>query len=136
MLALRLCQEPGYRKETDWDVIVSMKILGIVILMVCAFGVLQAGVGVTGASATSLKPIDRSALQNTVDATAKELMVPGAMVLLRTPQGEFIVSYGTTKLDDAIPPRISTHFRIASNTKTMTSAVKAYAFASGEVNIW
>ena len=100
-----------------------MKILGIVILMVCAFGVLQAGIGVTGASATSLKPIDRSALQNTVDATAKELMVPGAMVLLRTPQGEFIVSYGTSVLGDTIPPRAGTHFRIASNTKTMTAAV-------------
>ena len=99
-----------------------MKILGIVTLMVCAFGVLQAGVGVTGASATSLKPIDRTALQNTVDATAEELMVPGAMVLLRTPQGEFIVSYGTSVLDDSIPPRAGTHFRIASNTKTMTAA--------------
>jgi len=45
-----------------------------------------------GASATSLKPIGQAALQNTVDTTAKELMVPGAMVLLRAPQGEFIVS--------------------------------------------
>ena len=53
MLALRLCQEPGYRKETDWDLIVSMKILGFVTLIVCAFRVLQAGVGVTAASATS-----------------------------------------------------------------------------------
>jgi len=58
MLALSLCPEPGYRKETDWDLIVSMKIRGIVTLIVCAFRVLQAGVGVTGASATSLKPIE------------------------------------------------------------------------------
>ena len=101
----------------------SKRILGIVIWMACAFGVLQAGAGVTGASASSLKPIDRIALQNTVDATAKELMVPGAMVLLRTPQAEFIVSYGTTELGVAIPPRADTHFRIASNTKTMTAAV-------------
>jgi hypothetical protein len=48
-----------------------------VILVVCAFGALQAGVGVKGASVTSLKPIDRAALQNAVDTTAKELMVPG-----------------------------------------------------------
>jgi D-alanyl-D-alanine carboxypeptidase len=102
-------------------VIVSKKIPRIVILMTCAFGVLQAGV--PGVSATSLKPLDRSALQDTVNATAKELMVPGAMVLLRTPQGQFIVGYGTTELGRAISPGADTHFRIASNTKPMTSAV-------------
>ena len=37
------------------------------------------------------KPIDPAALQ-TVDATAKELLIPGAVVLLRTPHGEFTVS--------------------------------------------
>ena len=58
-----------------------------------------------------------------VDTTAKELLVPGAVVLLRTPQGEFAVTYGTTQLGATIPPRADTHFRIASNTKTMTAAV-------------
>ena len=111
----------------------SKKIPGIVIFIVCAFGVLQAGVGVLGASATSLKPIDRAALQNAVDTTAKELMVPGAMVLLRTPQGEFIVSYGTTELGGAVPPRAGTHFRIASNTKTMTSAVIMLLAQEGKI---
>ena len=58
-----------------------------------------------------------------VDTTAKELLIPGAVVLLRTPQGEFTVSYGTTLLGATSPPRADTHFRIASNTKTMTAAV-------------
>ena len=111
----------------------SKKIPSIVILMAGALGVLHAGVSVIGASATSLKPIDRAALQNTVDTTAKELMVPGAMVLLRTPQGEFIVSYGTTELGVAIPPRADTHFRIASNTKTMTSAVIMLLAQEGKI---
>ena len=111
----------------------SKKILGIVIFMVCAIGALQAGVGVFGASAASLKLIDRAALQATVDTTAKELMVPGALVLLRTPQGEFIVSYGTTELGGAIPPRAETHFRIASNTKTMTSAVIMLLAQEGKI---
>jgi D-alanyl-D-alanine carboxypeptidase len=101
--------------------------------MMCALGVLQAGV--IGVSATSLKPIDRAALQDTVDATAKELMVPGAMVVLRTPQGDFIVSYGTTELGVAIPPRADTHFRIASNTKTMTSAVNMLLAQEGKIGL-
>ena len=58
-----------------------------------------------------------------VETTAKELMIPGAVVLLRTPQGEFTVSYGTTLLGANSAPRADTHFRIASNTKTMTAAV-------------
>jgi D-alanyl-D-alanine carboxypeptidase len=106
-----------------------------VILVAGALGVLHAGVSVVGASATLLKPIDRTALQNTVDTTAKELMVPGAMVLLRTPQGEFIVSYGTTELGAAIPPRADTHFRIASNTKTMTSAVIMLLAQEGKIGL-
>ena len=58
-----------------------------------------------------------------VDTTAKELLVPGAVLLLRTPQGEFKVTYGTTQLGTTSPPHADTHFRIASNTKSMTAAV-------------
>jgi D-alanyl-D-alanine carboxypeptidase len=75
------------------------------------------------ASSPALKPIDQSALQSVVTATAKGLLVPGAVVLLQTPQGEFAVNYGTTQLGTTTPPRADTHFRIASNTKTMTAAV-------------
>ena len=62
-------------------------------------------------------------------------MIPGAMVLLRTPQGEFIVGYGTTELGVAIPPRADTHFRIASNTKTMTSAVIMLLAQEGKIGL-
>ena len=72
---------------------------------------------------SALKPIDQAAVQNMVETTARELLIPGAVVLLRTPQGEFTGSYGTTLLGANSPPRADTHFRIASNTKTMTAAV-------------
>jgi D-alanyl-D-alanine carboxypeptidase len=72
---------------------------------------------------SALKPIDQTALQTTVATTARELLVPGALVVLSTPQGNFTVTYGTTTLGATIPPRADTHFRIASNTKTMTAAV-------------
>jgi len=74
----------------------------------------------TGSSA--LKPIDRAALQALVETNAKELLVPGALVLLRTPQGDFIAASGTTQLNTTNPPRADTYFRIASNTKTLTAA--------------
>ena len=55
------------------------------------------------ASATNLKPIEPLALQNVVEATARELLLPGAMVLLRTPQGQFAFGYGATELGGTIP---------------------------------
>jgi D-alanyl-D-alanine carboxypeptidase len=92
------------------------RILGIVVVVLCS-------VGVMGASATNLKPIDPVALQGVVDALGKELLLPGAMVLLHTPQGNFVFGYGATELGGRTPPRADTYFRIASNTKTMTAAV-------------
>ena len=77
----------------------------------------------TTAGSPALKQIDQAALKAMVDTTAKELLIPGAMVLLRTPQGEFTVAYGTTLLGATSPPSAGTYFRIASNTKTMTAAV-------------
>ena len=72
---------------------------------------------------SGLKPISQAALQGLIDATARELLVPGAVVLLRTPQGDFTAASGNTQLNTKNPPRADTHFRISSNTKTMTAAV-------------
>jgi D-alanyl-D-alanine carboxypeptidase len=74
-------------------------------------------------TASGLKPINQAALQSLVDKTIKEFQIPGAVVLLRTPQGDFTAASGTTQLNTTNPPRANTHFRIASNTKTMTAAV-------------
>src|SRR5438132_13466261 len=84
---------------------------------------------------SALKPIDQAALQTMVDTTAKELIIPGAVVLLRTPQGEFTVSYGTTLLGATSPPGADTHFRIASNTKTMTAAVIVLLAQEGKLSL-
>lgn len=70
-----------------------------------------------------MKTIDLAALRATVDATAKELLVPDAVVEVRTPQGDFTAAVGTTLRRADAPPGGDTHFRIASITKTMTSAV-------------
>ena len=87
------------------------------------------------AGSSALKPIDQAALQTMVDTTAKELLIPGAVVLLRTPQGEFTVTYGTTLLGATSPPSADTHFRIASNTKTMTAAVIMLLAQEGKLSL-
>lgn len=70
-----------------------------------------------------MKTIDPASFQSAVEAVTSSLHVPGAMVLLQTPQGTFTAAVGTTELGTQSPPRPDTHFRIASNTKTMTAAV-------------
>jgi hypothetical protein len=80
-------------------------------LVVSTFAQQEEPRGETTKGSSALNAIDQAALQAVVDATAKELLVPGAMVILSTPQGEFTVSYGTTTLGATIPPRGDTHFR-------------------------
>src|SRR5258708_37640627 len=63
----------------------------------------------TGSSA--LKPIDPAAVHKVVEATAKGLMVPGAMVILRTPQGNYEAAYGTAQLRPQTPPTGDHPFR-------------------------
>lgn len=63
------------------------------------------------------------------------MLVPGAVVLLRTPQGEFLVNYGTTQLGATKPPDADTYFRIASNTKTMTAAVILQLAQEGKLSV-
>jgi D-alanyl-D-alanine carboxypeptidase len=86
-------------------------------------------------TSSALKPIDPAALQTMVDATAKELLIPGAVVLLRTPQGEFVIAYGTTLLGEKSPPRADTYFGAASNTKTMTAAVILQLAQEGKLSV-
>jgi D-alanyl-D-alanine carboxypeptidase len=82
-----------------------------------------------------LKPIDRAALQAMVDATVQELLVPGVVVLLRTPQGEFTAASGTTELGAQTVPGADTHFRIASVTKTTTAAVILQLAQEGKLKL-
>ena len=60
-------------------------------------------------------------------------MLPGAMVLLSTPQGDIVFGYGTNELGAATLPRASTHFRAASNTKTMTAASMVQMVQEGKL---
>jgi len=84
---------------------------------------------------SGLKPIDQAALQALVDTTIKEQLVPGAVVVLSTPQGDFTIAAGTSERGVQSPPDADTHFRIASNTKTMTSAVVLQLAQEGELEL-
>jgi CubicO group peptidase (beta-lactamase class C family) len=104
----------------------TTRILGIVAAVACS-------VSGTAEATTNLKPFEPVGLQGVVETTAKELLLPGAVVLLRTPQGDFSFGYGATELGGTISPRTDTHFRVASNTKTMTAAVIVLLVQEGKL---
>ncbi|MEO6835402.1 MAG: serine hydrolase domain-containing protein [Candidatus Tumulicola sp.] len=54
---------------------------------------------------------------------------------MRTPQGNFTVTYGTTQLGTTTPPTADTYFRIASNTKTMTAAIVLQLAQEGKLKL-
>ena len=106
----------------------ARRILGIVVALACSLSG-------TAEATTNLKPFDPVALQGLVEATAKKLLLPGAMVLLRTPQGDFAFGYGATELGGTIPPRADTHFRAGSNTKTMMAVVILQLAQEGKIGL-
>jgi hypothetical protein len=74
----------------------KLKVVAVALMTGVALGSLTGLSSCQRQQESALKPIDQVALQTVVDTTAKELLIPGAVVLLRTLQGEFTVSYGTT----------------------------------------
>jgi D-alanyl-D-alanine carboxypeptidase len=100
-------------------------------LMVAACA-LPASAAPTG---NALNTIDGATLQRLVETTSRELLVPGAVVVLRTPHGAFTASYGTTQRGITAPPTADTRFRIASNTKTMTAAVIMQLAQEGKLSL-
>ncbi len=84
-------------------------------------------------ASSALKPIDQAALQAVVEKATKEMLVPGAVVAIRTPQGSYTAAVGTTELGKQTPPDVNTHFRIASNSKTMTAALVVLLVQDGKL---
>jgi len=88
----------------------QLKTIGVAVVIATVSAATSRG---TVSDSPALKPISPDALQALVDSTARELLVPGAVVLLRTPQHEFVARYGTTQLGTMNRPGLDTYFRIA-----------------------
>ena len=111
-----------------------------------AIGLIVSGCASGGASGAAASPsasagsatagrvsMDSGALRAQFDALATELGVPGAAMLVRTPQGEVTATYGVTQLHGSTPVSLDDHFRIGSNTKTMTGTVILQLVQEGRI---
>ena len=77
-----------------------------------------------GASDRRSEPAYPRNLQPRLDALIKDMRIPAAVVVLRSSQlGDWSATFGHRTTDGTEPVRLADHFRIASNTKTMTGTV-------------
>jgi D-alanyl-D-alanine carboxypeptidase len=58
-----------------------------------------------------------------VEERMATLLIPGAVVLVRTPDTEFLEAFGTRIVGEDVPVTTDDHFRVGSNTKPMTGTV-------------
>src|SRR5215813_7874774 len=78
---------------------------------------------VQSVASAALLPLNAEAMRDTVDRLGRDMLVPGAVVILRTPEGEFKHTYGVTSYRGATPTSFDQHVRVVSNTKTWTGTV-------------
>ena len=83
----------------------------------------------------ALNTIDSVKMQQTVDALAEEMLVPGAVVLLHTPKGNFEYAYGVSQYGGSEATRFDQHLRVGSNTKTWVGTVILRMVQEGKLKL-
>ncbi|WP_223622215.1 serine hydrolase [Microbacterium sp. EST19A] len=88
-----------------------------------------------GASASSEGAVafDADALTALFEEQAEEMMLPGAVVIVRTPDGKIEVPYGVTEWGGSTPVTLDDRIRIGSNTKTWTGTVILQLVEEGKI---
>lgn len=86
-------------------------------------------------STVALQKMDLATLDGIVKSVAQNLQIPGAVAILKTPDGDLTVKYGTGTRgqNDSVDP--AEHVRIGSNTKTMTGTVILQLVQEGKIKL-
>lgn len=82
---------------------------------------------------TTSPPAYAAALRTKLDARVKELAIPGAVVVVRTPDGDFAEGFGMKEIGRPGSPGPDDQFRIGSNTKSMTATVVLQLISEGKL---
>ncbi|MEU8006350.1 serine hydrolase domain-containing protein [Catellatospora sp. NPDC049111] len=79
-------------------------------------------------------PAYATALDARLQAIMKDMRVPGAVVMITSPEkGDWTKAYGTRTVEGGGPVTVDDHFRIGSNTKTMTGTVLLQLVQEGKI---
>ena len=86
-------------------------------------------------ASAALQPFDAGTLRADFERTAKEVLVPGAMMLLVTPEGTLTTAYGTGVRDAQHAISAEDHIRVGSVTKTWTTTVILQLVQEGKLSL-
>ena len=99
-------------------------------------GSTTAGSAPTGtAPEGALVALDAEAMDAVVDEHATELHEVGMVVLIRTPDGDYVNTWGSDALDSTETPTLDTKIRIGSNTKTWTGTAILQMVEEGKLSV-
>ncbi|MFX0575344.1 serine hydrolase domain-containing protein [Nocardia nepalensis] len=99
-------------------------IAAAVMLIVAGCGTSTESTGNSSSASTTpgAEPAYAAALRPVITTLMKDNVIPGAVVLVKSPkQGNWTATFGTRAIDQNEPMSVDDYFRIGSNTKTMTS---------------
>lgn len=88
-----------------------------------------------GTPGPSGEPAYAAELRPQLEALAREMLVTGSVVTVRTPQGDWTMTYGTRTYGAADPVSPADHVRVGSNTKPMTGTVILQLVAEGRLGL-
>jgi D-alanyl-D-alanine carboxypeptidase len=103
--------------------------------LACITALVMAACGESYARPSALRPLDPVAWKDTVEKLAKEMLVPGAVVIVHTPDGEITTNYGVTTYGGTTPTSVDQHVRVGSNTKTWTGTVILQLVQEGKLKL-
>jgi len=111
--------------------------IGLVVSGCASGGASGAAVSPSASASAGMRTVtaDAGALRARFESLATELGVPGAAMLVRTPQGEITATYGVTQRHGTTPVSLDDHVRIGSNTKTMTGTVILQLVQEGRISL-
>jgi D-alanyl-D-alanine carboxypeptidase len=81
------------------------------------------------------EPAYAAELRPQLEALAREMLVTGSVITVRTPQGDWTTTYGTRTYGAADPVSPMDHVRVGSNTKPMTGTVILQLVAEGRLGL-
>ncbi|GAA2394771.1 D-Ala-D-Ala carboxypeptidase [Catellatospora methionotrophica] len=90
----------------------------------------------TWVTPTPAVPAYAAQLERTLQTIVGDLHVPGAVVMITSPaKGDWAQTFGTAELDGNAPINVGDHFRIGSNTKTMTGTALLQLVQEGKIGL-
>jgi D-alanyl-D-alanine carboxypeptidase len=90
----------------------------------------------TRTAAEPTPPAYAAELATKIQTIMKDMHVPGAVVMITSPaKGDWTKTFGTRALDGGGPVTVDDHFRIGSNTKTMTGTVLLQLAQEGKIGL-